>query len=103
MKPTEKEINFILWVQFLTGRTTFAQAGEYKGIKFHIRTKENGHKHPHIHVEYQGKWVSISLITFEVLSGKLHPQQRKSAIKWCKDNSSELKRNWAKYHGKIVA
>lgn len=60
-------------------------------IIFEVRTKEQGHNEPHIHAEYQGMNISISLITFEVLAGNLPPKLQKSAVEWTKQHFEQCK------------
>lgn len=105
MALKDEKINFIIWEQILTGKLTFAKVGEYKGIKFYIYPKEQGHNEPHLHVKYQSFEVSISLLTHEVLAGNLPPQRQKQAVKWCKDKSNQtvLKKYWNEYHEEVVA
>jgi hypothetical protein len=103
MELRDEKIPFILWEQYLTGRITYAKVGEYKGIRLSIRPAEQGHNEPHLHAAYQGKEISISLISFKVLAGNLSPQQQKQAIGWCKNNRKVLEKYWDQYHDEIVA
>jgi hypothetical protein len=105
MALKDEKINFMIWEQILTGILTFAKVGEYKGIKFYIYPKEQGHSEPHLHVKYQGFEVSISLMSFKILSGNIPPQRQKQAIEWCKKESNKfvLEKYWDKYHEEIVA
>ena len=105
MALKDEKISFTIWEQILTGKLTFAKVGEYKGIKFYIYPKEQGHNEPHLHVKYQDFEVSISLISYEVLSGNLPPQRQKQAVEWCKNENNKvvLERYWNQYHEEIVA
>lgn len=75
-----------------------AQIGRRGSIIFEVRPKENGHNEPHIHAEYQGKNISISLNTFEVLAGNLPPKLQKTAIEWTKQHFEQCKSKWYEYH-----
>jgi hypothetical protein len=103
MALKDEGINFFIWEQILTGKSTFVKMGKDKGIKFFIYPKEEGHYEPHFHAKYQDAEISISLISFQVLAGNLPPRQQKQAIDWCKDNIETLKKYWGKYHEEIVA
>ena len=72
--------------------------GSNGSIIFEVRTKEQGHNEPHIHAEYQGMNISISLNTFEVLAGNLPPKLQKTAIEWTKQHSEQCKSKWDEYH-----
>jgi hypothetical protein len=98
-----ENLNFLMWEQILTGRTTFALAGNLKGIKFHIFPREAGHNEPHCHVEYQGHFISISLISYTVIAGNLPSKQVNQAVIWVKENIGVLKKFWNEYHEEIVA
>lgn len=103
MSLRDENISFLTWEQILTGRTTFARVANYKGIIFKIYPKEMGHNEPHCHVSYQGFNISISLISYQVLSGNLPLKQQKDAIKWVENNIEILKKYWNEYHEEIVA
>ncbi len=75
-----------------------AQIGRRGSIIFEVRTKEQGHNDPHIHAEYQGMNISISLISFKVLAGNLPPKLQKSAIEWTKQHFEQCKSKWNEYH-----
>lgn len=68
------------------------------GIRFEIRPKENGHNVPHCHASYQGQEISISLITCEVLEGKLVQPKQRFAEEWVRRNLPVLQAHWDKYH-----
>ena len=75
-----------------------AQVGCRGAIIFEIRTKEKGHNIPHLHAKYENKEISISLIDFTVLDGKLPAKQAKIAVDWTKENILALKEKWNEYH-----
>lgn len=103
MALRDEKISFFIWEQILTGRSTFVSIATLKGIKFEIRPKEKGHNEPHCHVSYQGKNVSVSLISFQILKGNIPPMQQKQAIEWVRENIEVLKKYWNNYHEEIVA
>ncbi|NLN49103.1 MAG: DUF4160 domain-containing protein [Clostridiales bacterium] len=80
MALRDEKISFFMWEQILTGRSTFVSVATLKGIKFEIRPKEKGHNEPHCHVSYQGKNISVSLMSFQVLEGNIPSKQQKQAI-----------------------
>lgn len=103
MSLKDEKIDFLIWEQILTGKMTFVSIANFRGIVFKIYPKENGHNEPHCHVSYQGKNISISLISYQVLDGNIPPKQQKQAIAWIKDNIDVIKKYWDTYHEDIVA
>ncbi|MDK2980218.1 MAG: hypothetical protein PWQ55_565 [Chloroflexota bacterium] len=103
MSLIDEGINYTIWELILTGKMTFAKVGELRGVKLFIYPKEQGHNEPHLHAEYQGGNVSISLVTFEILAGNIPPKQQKLAVDWCKKNQTILEKHWDNYHEEIVA
>lgn len=72
--------------------------GSRGAIIFEVRPREHGHNVPHIHAEYQGQNISISLMDFSVLAGNLPPKLQKSAIEWTKTHYETCKEKWNDYH-----
>lgn len=69
------------------------------GIRIEIRTRENGHNEPHVHVIYAGETMSVSITTSDILAGKIsNPKVRKNVINWVKKNTAILLKGWRKYH-----
>ena len=69
------------------------------GVRIEIRPKENGHNEPHVHVIYAGESMSVSIITGEILAGKINsPKVNKIVNEWIKKNVKTLLREWRKYH-----
>lgn len=71
--------------------------GEKEGIKFKINTNEAGHEYlPHVHVEYSGEEIRISLIDLQILDGKGFSNRRKTkiAIEFVKNNREMLLEKW---------
>lgn len=79
MSLIDEGINYTIWELILTGKMTFVKVGELRGVKLFIYPKEQGHNEPHLHAEYQGGNVSISLVTFEILAGNI-PQNNKNLL-----------------------
>ena len=79
-----------------------AQVGNRGAITFEISTKEKGHNLPHLHATYENKSISISLIDFTVLDGKLPDKQIKIAVEWTKENIDNLKKKWNEYHSYVI-
>lgn len=69
------------------------------GVRFEVRTRENGHNVPHIHAHYAGCNVSIAL-NGSVLAGKITPKKQKAAIEWVKANREEVEARWKDVHSK---
>lgn len=54
----------------------------------------NKHNEPHIHAEYQGKFVIYSIRTGEVLAGELPPQKHKLVVAWIALRQEDLLADW---------
>lgn len=93
---------FDAW-QYLFDRTILeGQVGYQCGIKFEIRSKENGHNEPHLHASHGGQEISISLLgDFKVLAGNLSPKNQAIARKWVADNIDMLRTKWSNLHQTI--
>lgn len=75
-----------------------ASVGVIEGIRYTINTNESNHPgKPHVHVKYQDYRVSISLLDFSVLAGKLPGKIMKRAQKEIKHNLGFLISQWNKY------
>lgn len=82
---TEQEKAILLeWELFLKNITVFVQVAKVNGIKFEIRTNEQGHNRPHLHVSTSSASMSIEIDNGDILafSGKVSPAQRKMAQDW---------------------
>lgn len=72
---------------------------EKNGIKYEVRTKEQGHNRPHIHASYGSYNVSVSIDeNIEILAGNLPKKQNKIAIDLVKENIEKFRTEWNKYH-----
>jgi len=65
----------------------------YGIIVYMFCERSTKHKKPHIHADYQGKRVVISLDGV-VLSGKIPGKQLKMLLAWIVIHEEELKREW---------
>jgi len=84
--------------------TDFVQVARIDGMKFIIRSNEQGgHNLPHIHLETSSASLSIEIETQKVLaiSGKINPSQLKKATEFIKNNQELLKRNWNEFSNGI--
>ena len=72
-----------------------------EGIVIEIRNKEGGHNTPHIHANYQGENISISLIDGKVLAGNIPKKNQKIAVEWVTNNLEMLRATWENKHGLI--
>lgn len=88
-----KEVVYFLENTFLINEVR-GQVGYKNGIKFIIHSNEQNHSIPHVHAEYGEHSISISLKTFEVLSGNLPKKQTKFAVNWVKENREKLMTEW---------
>lgn len=95
MTEQEKQI-FLEWDMFLRNLTDYAQVGKIDGIKFEIRTNEQGHNRPHLHVSTSSASMSVAIDNGDVLaySGKISPVQKKNAIEWINNNKDLLVSKW---------
>ena len=73
--------------------------GDYRKMRFEMRTKENGHNEAHIHVSYNGKEVTISINSGDVLDGTIPEHKMTQAQKWVMDNRIELAQKWREIFG----
>jgi len=53
------------------------------------------HNVPHIHVEYQGKEVVVSIIDGSILEGDLQSNKMKLVLAWIEIHQEELLADWA--------
>ena len=74
----------------------------HNNIKFEVRADEGNHVRPHFHVTLKNKSASISLDSFEVLSGELDNKTLKQVLLWAKENKDSLVNTWERFHGSIV-
>lgn len=65
----------------------------YGIIVYMFSEKNKQHNKPHIHAEYQGNEVVITL-DGEVLAGEMPTKQLKMTIGWIAIHEDELKANW---------
>lgn len=69
------------------------------GVRIEIRTRENGHNEPHVHIIYAGETMSVSLITGATLSGDMkNNKARKRATDRVKENIKKLRKEWRRYY-----
>ena len=65
------------------------------GIRYYMNSKENtSHNIPHIHVEYQGEEVSISIIDGKILAGGIKKKVQKESIERIMLYRRELALEW---------
>lgn len=95
MTDQEKQI-FLEWDIFLKNFSDYGQIGKTNGIKFEIRTNEQGHNRPHLHVSTSSASMSVAIDNGEVLakSGKISPAQTKKATEWIKNNKELVVSKW---------
>lgn len=67
--------------------------GNWKGIKFEIRSKETPHNEPHVHASYGEFNVSIDILTLKS-KGKMPLKKQKYAIEWVEQNKENLLGKW---------
>lgn len=67
---------------------------KFDGIAVYMYCERNSpHKLPHIHAEYQGQQVAVSL-DGNVLEGDLPSKKMRMLLVWMDMRQEELKRNW---------
>ena len=95
MTEQEKQI-FLEWDILLKNFSDYGQIGKTNGIKFEIRTNEQGHNRPHLHVSTSSASMSIAIDNGEILaqSGKISPAQTKKATEWIKNNKELVVSKW---------
>lgn len=95
MTEQEKQV-FWEWDVILKNFSDYAQIGKTNGIKFKIRTNEQGHNRPHLHVSTSSASISVAIDNGEVLakSGKISPAQTKKATEWIKNNKDLVISKW---------
>lgn len=91
--------HLVLWEVVFDGVRCYRDTVERThGIRFEIRTKEQGHNVPHCHACYGGQNISISLLDFSILAGNIPSQKARFAVMWTKDNIEVLKAHWNGHH-----
>ncbi len=84
--------------------TEFGQVAKIDGMKFIIRSNEQGkHNLPHVHLETASAALSIEIETQKVLatSGKISPSQLKKAKEFIGNNQELFKMNWNEFSNGI--
>ena len=71
------------------------RVGTVRGIKLEVRPREQNHNLPHVHAKYDKYEISIAIETGEILAGNLPPSQKKTAIRWVRDNKDSLLGKWS--------
>ena len=84
------------WKYILPRLALEAKVGSCDNLYFEIRTKENGHNKPHVHVSTSAAMLSISIETGEVLaqSGSIRERNIEKARNWILQNQDFLKAKW---------
>ena len=83
--------------------TDFVVVERIDGVKFIVRTKEQGHNEPHIHIEDGSCEFVISLTDYSLLcsSGKVNQKKLKMAQDFIKENIDLFKNNWNEFSNGI--
>ena len=63
-------------------------------MEIFIKSKEQGHNEPHIHVKYQNIEVSFSILSGEMLAGKLPTKNQRLIKDWILENADMLSQKW---------
>ncbi|MEL7658164.1 MAG: DUF4160 domain-containing protein [Bacillota bacterium] len=91
--------HLVLWEHVFDGVRCYRDTVERThGIRFEIRTKEQGHNVPHCHACYGSQNISISLLDYSILAGNIPSQKAGLAVMWVKDNIDTLKTHWDRHH-----
>lgn len=68
---------------------------EVDGIVFCFHTEEHSHLYfPHIHAQYAGEEIVVSLIDFQITGHFKSPKKEKIALKYVRENIADLQREW---------
>lgn len=68
---------------------------KFKGISFFFHTDESRHKNdPHVHAEYEGKEIKISLNDFSFVGRFKNTRKQNTAIKFVRKHKEELMADW---------
>jgi hypothetical protein len=59
----------------------------------------NEHGVPHFHASYAGNWVSISILTLDVLDGAMPNRALRYVREWAVLYGAELQENWDRARG----
>lgn len=97
---TEQEKNSLLeWEMILRNISDFVQIAKVNGIKFEVRTNEQGHNRPHLHVSTSSASMSIAIDNGDILaySGKISPPQRKMAQEWISSHKDIITSKWNEF------
>lgn len=70
-----------------------ANVGNFKGVKFEIRTKETPHNKPHVHASYGEYNISVEIGTLKT-KGRLPLKKQKYAVEWVKQHEEYLLGKW---------
>lgn len=72
---------------------------QLNALKYEVRSKEEGHNRPHIHVAYGEFEISISIdYKIEMLAGKLPAKKQKEALIFVEKNIEKIRNEWNKVH-----
>lgn len=75
-----------------------AKVYESNGIKYEVRTKEQGHNRAHMHASYGKFEISISIDdSIEILEGNLPHKQQKIALKFVREHIDLFRTKWNSY------
>ena len=69
------------------------RVGTIRGIKFEVRTREQNHNKPHVHV-YYGEYEAAVAIDGELLAGSLPHKQLKIVTGWLAFYEEEAYKAW---------
>ncbi len=60
----------------------------------YIRMYHDDHPPPHVHAEYHGHEAFVSIVSGEVLQGRLPNRAARLVKEWCLEHRAELAENW---------
>ena len=66
----------------------------FYGIEISIRSWEANHRLPHFHATYAEGEISISIVTLEVLAGKIERRALALVMEWAASHRAELQQAW---------
>lgn len=66
----------------------------YGNMVIFIYPNEQGHNEPHIHIKYQNYEASFSILTGDIIIGKLSGKKQRLIREWILENSEWLNQKW---------
>ena len=82
------------WLYRLLSAGFLGRIAVYGKMEIFIKSKEQGHNEPHIHVKYQNIEASFSILNGEMLAGNLPTKNQRLIKDWILENTDMLSQKW---------